>query len=687
MPKASPLQSNFSGGEFSPLLSGRVDADRYGTGLATCLNYIPVIQGGLVRRPGTKFAYEVKDSTKSTRLVSFEFSTTQAYIIEFGDQYVRFYRNNGIILDAGLPYEVVTPYLEADLFELKFTQSADVLYITHPNYAQRKLTRTGHTNWTLTAITFLDGPYMATNITTTTLTPSAATGVGITVTASATTGINNDTGFQTTDVGRVIRMQQGTTWGYVRITGWTSTTVVTADVILSLTSTAAKSVWRLGLWSDTTGYPSCSTFYEDRLFFAGSGAAPNRLDGSKSGDYENFSPTATDGTTAANNAVAFTFNSKTVNNIRWLENDERAISAGTVSSEWVVRPSTLSEALSPTNISAKEATTYGSRDVAPLKVGKSVLFVQRAGRQLWELRYVYEVDGFNSDDMTEIAEHITYGGIVEMAYQQQPHSVVWAVRGDGVLLGLTYRRQIEGLRVGWHRHELGGFSDAAHTARAKVESVAVIPSANGAYDELWMVVQRNINGNNVRYVEYMAAFFSDADTQADAYFVDCGASYSGAPATVISGLTHLEGESVVALADGAVTPAQVVTGGQITLSKAASKVHVGYGYNSDGKQLRIEAGSADGTALGKTRRTHRVGILVHRSLGLKIGMSFTKMDTLTFRKTEDPMDIAPELATGMLSQRIEANYDFDNQFCFRQDQPLPSTVLAIGPQLVLQDRG
>jgi hypothetical protein len=476
-------------------------------------------------------------------------------------------------------------------------------------------------------------------------------------------------------------------WGYVRITGHTSPTIVTADVILSLTSTAAKSVWRLGLWSDTTGYPSCSTFYEDRLFFGGSSAAPNRIDGSKSGDYENFQPTATDGTVAANNAVAFTFNSKTVNNIRWLENDERAICAGTVSSEWIVRPSTLSEALSPTNISAKEATTYGSRDIAPLKVGKSVLFAQRAGRQLWELRYVYEVDGFNSDDMTEIAEHITSGGVVEMAYQQQPHSVVWAVRSDGSLLGMTYRRQIEGLRVGWHRHELGGFSDAAHTTKAKAESVAVIPSADGTYDELWMVVQRNINGSNVRYVEYMAAFFKDTDTQADSYFVDCGASYNGTPATTISGLTHLEGESVVALADGAVTPAQVVTGGQITLSKAASKVHIGYGYNSDGQRLRDEAGSADGTALGKTRRTHRAGFFLHRSLGLKFGMSFDKLDTLVFRKTEDLTDEPPPLFSGILSQRIEANYDFDNQICFRQDQPLPSTILAVGPQLVLQDRG
>jgi hypothetical protein len=142
MPKVAPLQSNFNGGEFSPLLYGRVDTDRYGTGLATCLNYKPTIQGGLIRRPGSYYVAEVKDSTKATRLVEFEFSTTQAYIIEFGDQYFRFYRNHGQI---GAPYEIASPYLEADLFDLRFTQSADVLYITHPDYEPRKLSRTGHT--------------------------------------------------------------------------------------------------------------------------------------------------------------------------------------------------------------------------------------------------------------------------------------------------------------------------------------------------------------------------------------------------------------------------------------------------------------------------------------------------------------------------------------------------------------
>lgn len=754
MAKVSPLQSNFTGGEASPLIAGRVDADRYRTLLATCLNYVPIVQGALVRRPGTRYVAPTKDSTKVARLVSFEFSTTQAYIIEFGNLYVRFYKDNGQILTApATPYEVTTPYLEADLFALKFTQSADVLYITHPRYAPRKLTRTGHTAWTLTTITFLDGPYGSTNITTTTLTPSAATGLGITITAgplgaitgaadngagliritdaahgysdginlriTGVTGTTEANGVWTIDVidadtydllgstfvnayaaggatrpalfaatdvgppGRIIRVQQGSVWGYARITGFTSESVVTADVVSTLTSTAAKLIWRLGVWSDTTGWPTCSTFYEDRLFFG----TNQRLDGSNSGDYEYFGPSDTAGTVVASNAVAFTLNSNTVNIIRWLATDERALIAGTVGEEWVIRPSTLNEALSPTNISAKPSTHYGTADLSPVQAGKATVFLQRSGRKLRELRYVYEVDGFSASDLTILAEHVTVSEIKQMAYQQEPQPLLWAVRNDGVLALLTYEREADNLRAGWHRHIVGGFSDAAKTETAIVESVAVIPSADGAYNEVWLIVNRYINGATTRYVEYFARYFADSDEQVDAYFVDSGQTYEGAPATVISGLDHLEGEILAVLADGAPQPDVTVASGAVTLSSAAAKVHLGFGYNSDGRQMRLEAGAQDGTALGKTRRPHRCGFLVHRSLGLKIGTDFDALDEVTFRKAGDPMDTPPVLFTGVIEGTIEADYSTEAQICWRQSQPLPSTILAVMPQLVTQDRG
>lgn len=841
MPRVSPLQNNFSSGELSPLFFGRTDADRYKTALAVCKNYLPTIQGGLIRRPGTMFVSEAKDSTKKIRLIPFEFSTEQAYILEFGDQYIRFYKDNALItlnpqnltaatqanpvvvtysgsdtysngdrviitgvsgmtqlnnrefivanVNTGANtfelkdttntnvngtgyeaytsggsiseiYEIASPYLEADLFEIKYTQSADIIYLVHPEYAPRKLTRTGHTSWTLTAINFLDGPYLSTNTTSTSLTPSAATGTGITLTASSIVGINDGLGFLTTDVGRLIRIKEGSTWGYVKITGYTSTTVVTVDVINTLTNTSAKTVWRLGLWSDTTGYPSCVVFHEDRLTFAGSPASPQRLDASRSSDYENFAPTETDGTVGPSNALAFSFNSNDVNVVRWLAADEKGLIVGTVGNEWLVRPSSFGEALTPTNINAKKSTSYGSADIQPVQVGKATLFIQRAGRKLREMTYFYDADGFRASDITVLAEHVTGSGIVQLAYQREPQSIVWAVRNDGVLAAMLYERDIDNINVGWSRHIIGGVSDAANSD-AIVESVAVIPSPTTERYDTWVVIKRRINGRTVRYVEYITKLFEDLDDQQDAFFVDSGLTYddpktisaattanpvvitatahgfsngdrvlitevkgmeelntntftvAGATAntfqlsgingtsynayvsggevrklvSTISSLNHLEGQTVSICADGAALPDDVVTNGKVELTNPSAVVHIGFGFNSDGQLLRIDAGSADGTALAKLRRTNETGFLLHRTLGFKIGMNFDELDELTFRTSSDPMTRAPALFTGILTEHLEANYDFENQICWRQSQPLPGMILAVMPQMITQDKG
>jgi hypothetical protein len=759
MAKVSPLQCNFIGGEFSPLLYGRADSERYGVSLAVCKNYIPIIQGPVTRRPGTYYTAATKDSSKKSRLMPFEFSTTQAYILEVGDQYIRFYRNNGVIESSpGVAYEIATTYLEAHLFELKITQNADVLFITHPLYAPRKLSRVAHTNWTLTTIDFLDGPYQAQNVGATTLTPSATSGTGITITASAAT-------FVSTDVGRLIRIKHSATWGYAKITAYTSTTIVTADVKSNFGATSAVTIWRLGLWSDTTGYPSTVTFHEDRLFFAGCTSFPQRLDGSRSGDYENFAPTDVDGTIVASHALGFSLNANDVNVIRWMTSDEKGLLVGTVGGEWYVRAASTNEALNPANVSAKKSTSYGSANVQPVQVGKAALFIQRAGRKLRDMQFYYDVDGFRAADMSLLSEHITAGGIKQLAFQKEPQQIVWCVRGDGALIGMTYERDDQEIKVGWHRHILGGYGDGAQGI-CQVESVATIPAADGTRDELWIVVKRYINGQTKRYVEFLTKLFEDTDDQQDAFFVDCGASYdvpitmtaatkaspvvitaashglvdgdkiriaevkgmteingttyvvanktantfelndssgnaingtnfttyvSGGEVrkliTTISGLSHLEGETVDILADGAVLPSQVVTGGSITLTSMSAVVHVGYGYNSDGQMLRLEAGSEDGTSIGKTRRIHRVGFYLHRSLGLEYGMSFDDLDTVTFRNSSDSMTRAPALFSGILSENIESDYDFENQICWRQSQPLPSTILSVMPQMVTQDRG
>lgn len=728
MPKVSPIQNNFNAGEFSPLLYGRVDIEKYKSALKTCLNHVLYVQGGATRRPGTYFVAEVKDSSKATRVVRFEFSVTQAYIIEFGDHYCRFYKDHGQIQVSGVAawsgatnyvvgdlaeqagvnyyckvahvnqappnatywhaltgtiFEIPTPYDEADIFELKFTQSADVLYIAHPGYAPRKLSRTGHTAWTLTEIDFLDGPYLNTNATATTLTLSGTTG-SVTVTASAAAGINDGQGFLSSDVGRLIRWKDPAgNWTWLEITAWTSATVVTATIRgANASGTTATVNWRLGLWSAYTGYPGAVSFYEDRLFWGGSSAYPTRIDGSKSGDYENMEPTAEDGSVADDNAVAFSLNANEVNVIRWLMEDEKGLLAGTVGGEWLVRPSAASEALSPTNVSAKKSTAYGSANCAPVRAGRATLFVQRHRRKIRELAYLFEVDGFRAPDLTVLSEHITSSGIKEIAYQQEPQSIVWAVRNDGVLAGLTYERDQE--VVGWHRHTLGG---SFGTGSAVAESAACIPAPDGTRDEAWLVVKRTINGTTVRYIEYMTKLFDDDDAQEDAFFVDCGLTYDGAAVTTIAGLDHLEGETVAVLADGATHPDCAVASGQITLDRPASVVQAGLAYRSDGQMLRLDAGAADGTAQGKLQRAHLATFRLHNAAGLLVGRDFDNLDAIPFRDSEDDTGAAVPLFTGDKEVSWDGDYTTENYFCWRVEQPVPCTVLAVMPQLHTQDRG
>lgn len=837
MAKASPGQLSFNAGELSPLAAARTDSEQYGAGLKTCINYALTTLGPATHRPGTYLAAPVKDSSRVTRVIRFEFSTTQAYIIEFGHLYCRFYRDNaqvtlteqnitgitqanpavvtydgadtfanddrvviaGVVgmtevnnreftvagVDAGANtfqlsgvdstgytaytsggtvaeiYEIATPYTEADLFALDFKQSADVLYITGTVFMPRKLSRTAHTAWTLTECVFIDGPYLLQNTTATTLTPDVAvngaavavTGAadngsgliritavahgfatgnatkieGVTgtteanghwlvtvitadtfdlqgsafvnayvsggtssrravVTASAVTGINGDTGFKSTDVGRLIRMKQGGVWGYVRIAKFTSTTAVIADVFNTLTSTAAKLDWRLGAWSDTTGYPGALTFYEDRLVFGGAPNEPHRIDGSKTGVYENMSPTGTDGVVANDNAISFTLNASSVNRIYWLEDDESGLLIGTTGGCWAMRASIQNEALTPTNVSAKRFTGFGSKYTRPVRSGRAVLYVQRDGRVLREITYGSAKNGYTASDVSIASGHITKGGMSELAYQQYPHETAWAVRADGTLLGMLHSLPENSDRAvrGWHRHLLGGsFGSGA----AVVESLAVIPSVGGSFEQLWMVVKRTINGATVRTIEYMTRFFeSGVDVIEDAFFVDCGLTYSGPAADVISGLWHLNGQTVSVLADGSAHPNRVVDNGKITLDRLASIVHVGLYRPADGETLIYEAGAKDGTAQGKTQRIHGVTYRLDSTVGMQHGPNFSSLKDIIFRTSEDTTGAAIVLFTGDKYEMFDGNYSTAARICWRQALPMPSTIIGIYPQIVTQDR-
>ncbi len=761
MARASQIQNAFNAGELSSLMLGRSDVDKYGAGLFVCLNALCLSQGAWTRRPGTAYLHQTRHHDKNSRLIPFQFSVTQTYVLEFGEGYIRFFTEHGILAEASQTFtavtkaspgvvtktahgysdgdrlylsdivgmtqlagrevvvtnktantfelydsdgnaidttdydtftsgkmskilEIETTITEEELPEVRVTQSADTLFIFHPDHKPQKLVRTSALSWTLSDLEFTDGPYDTMNTTSTTLTPSAATGTGVTLTASAVTGINGDAGFKSTDVGRLIRIKQGDVWGYCEITGFTSTKVVTVSVLSTLTDTTAKTDWRLGIWSDTTGWPRCGTFYEDRLYLAGAALFPQRLDGSKTGLYTNFSPSATDGTVADDNAVAFTLNADDVNAIKWLVPNEKGLLAGTSRGEWQVKAAALNEAITPTNISGRPSTRHGSADVAPISSGKATLFLQRASRKVRELAYVFEVDGFRAPDMTLLAEHITRPSITEMAYQEQPQTIIWSTRSDGVLLGFTYERDQD--VTAWHRHELGGQSDADGDFIPVVESVAVVPAPDATRDELYMVVQRYINGGEKRYVEYLSKIWEVDDEQEDAFHVDCGYTQVADTATdTVTGLWHLEGETITPYADGATHPAVTVTNGKITLTHKATVITLGYAYNSDGQTMPFDGGSQDGSSQGKVRRIARVGFCLVDTLGLKFGKDADNLTEILVRQWGDLAGAATPLFTGVIRERFEGGYDKLGQIYWRADGPLPATVLAVMPQATVSD--
>nr|BAR15343.1 putative tail tubular protein B [uncultured Mediterranean phage uvMED] len=665
MARVAAQLTNFTAGELSPRLDGRVDLAKYPAGCATVENMVIYPHGAAARRPGTQYIAPVKTSSAKTRLIPFEFSTTQTYILELGNQYIRFFRDNGQILSGGSPYEISSPYLTAELFDIKFAQSADVMYITHPNHKTRKLSRTGHTSWTLTEVEFTNGPFLDTNTSTTTLTASGVSG-SVTITASSNT-------FVSTDVGRQVRIGSG----HSKITNFSSATSVTVTTTTNFPNTNASTDWSLGAFSSTTGHPSCVSFFEQRLVFAATLNNPQTVYFSKSGDYENMDANI-GGTVADDDAIIYTIASNQVNAIRFMA-ASRTLIIGTAGGEFTVSGGGDNDAVTPTNILIKKQSNHGAANTDAIAVGNATLFLQRAKRKIRELAYNFDVDGYTAPDLTILAEHVTEGNIIEMAYQEEPLAIVWCVRGDGELVALTYQREQE--VVAWHRHVFGGVFGSG---KAVCESVAVIPKEDSEY-ELYMIIKRTIGGATKRYVEFLNTFDFDQTDNTSFNFLDSQLSYSGSSATTISGLSHLEGQTVSILANGATHPDKVVSSGSITLDRAVTKAKIGLSYTSILKTMRIDAGSQNGSSQGKTKRIYEVTARLFESVGVEVGPDLNNMERVPFRTSSDPMDQGIPPFTGDKEVEFRGNYDTDGFMIVRQTQPLPLTILSLYPRLITND--
>ena len=441
----------------------------------------------------------------------------------------------------------------------------------------------------------------------------------------------------------------------------------------------ADDEYQLGAFAPDPGFPSCVAFFERRLVFANTKSNPQTLYFSVAGDYTNFTAGVAD-----DSALTYTIGSNQVNVIRYLTSS-RVLLVGTSGGEFAVRAGSVDAPITPLNTQIKQQAKYGSADIQPLVIGATALFVQREQRKVRELVYSFDVAAYVAPDMTLLADHITESGVKEMAYQQEPSSVAWCVLENGKIAAMTYRREED--VVAWHEHIVGGTYTGGGVTYdyGFVESIAIISSGQRSEEEVYIAVRRTIDGSNVTHVERLKPIEFGNDVT-DAFYVDSGLTYDSTPATTISGLDHLEGETVSILADGAAHPDRVVSSGSITLQRSASKVHIGLPYESILQTMRIEAGGTEGTAQAKTKRIYDIDIRVLNSVGAKIGPSESNLDIIPFRDTGMSMDQPVPLYTGDKFIEFPGGYDNEGFVVVKQDQPLPLTILSIYPRLQTFDR-
>ena len=605
MPVTRTFSRAFSGGEISPEMFGRIDDKKYQSGAATMRNFISKPQGPAENRPGFAFVKEVKDSTKATRLLSFTFSTVQTMVIEMGNTYFRFhtqgqtllYSNgtawsgstnyvvgdiakysgtnyyaktahsnsqppnstNWYALPADFTYEIPTPYLEAELFDIHYVQSADVMTIVHPNHAPKELRRLSATKWELKEINFgspLTAPtgvsvaaYIPSSSSTNTDTYEAHEYVVTAIAAnlidesaqSSTASVNNNifvTGAKNTVTWnavtgaaryRVYKNQAGV-FGFLGETD--TTTIIDANIAPDFARTPP--IYET-TFSGTNNFPGAVSYFEQRRVFAGTNNEPQSILMTKSGTESNMSfglPIRDD------DRIKFRVAAREANTIRHIVPLTQLLLL-TGSAEWRIA-SVNSDAITPTSISVKPQSYVGANNAQPVIVNNSMVYAAARGGHVRELGYNWQANGFITGDLSLRAPHLFDNFLItDMALAKAPIPIVWFISSSGKLLGFTY---VPEQTVGaWHQHDTDG----------TFESVATVSEGND--DVLYAIIKRTINGASVKYIERMGSRLYEK--QRDSFFVDAGATYNGTntdasrTVTISAGTNYTRGESVTITAN------------------------------------------------------------------------------------------------------------------------------------------
>lgn len=788
--RASVTSNNFTSGEVTPLLFGRPELAAVQTGLQLCQNMKVLPHGGVTRREGTRYVGAVKNSTENSRLIPFVFGNDEAYIMEVGKQYIRFWTEAGQVLggteevvngtfDSGITswtdastgsgtvtwdaarqsmkltdliaipagttavarqtltglttsvlhnasfeitiqagstcvmsigstlggteyhvgyygsgthtlsftptgatvylqfssflqdtilvdsvsvkqasniLELVTPYEESEIDEVMYAQSNDVMWMCHRNHVPRQVTRTGVNAFSIQEASIQQGPFMPVNASATTMTLAAgsyAKGDSGTLTASTSYFVS------ASDVGQYMLLYDPadlTETVVVVIDSYSSGTVVNVtfqQAVPAGLQATASAIWAEQAIGPRHGYPSAVTLHDQRLVYGGTTSRPQNIYGSTIGDFDLFS-FGTD----ADDHYNFNLSTNQQSDINALVSKYNLIAMSN-SVEWNIMGGGLDSPITPSEVTARPQTSKGSKRFQPESVDDVVAFVQRAGRKVMMIDYDPQSRKLGTFDATLLSEHLTSEyTISQISYQAEHDKILWSIRSDGVLLGLTYDKAQE--VSAWHWHD---------TASGLFKSVATIPKSS--YDQTWAIVERTINGVTTKMIEYFVS--QDWRIDDNPYYVDSGVTFGGTATNTISGLDHLEGESVQVYSSGEYLGEFTVSSGSITLDREVTQAHIGLGYTSKMQEVPDVTGSQDGSSEGRKKGAQKISLRLYRTQAIKVNGDIKGLP-------REASATKPELFTGVMSAS-KLGWDYEAANTIESVGANPLTVLSINKRL------
>lgn len=657
--RTAPPQLSFSSGEISPLLWRRPDFIRYKTGLRLCRGFLPLVQGGVTRMPGTTMRGRVHEDAPA-RLIEFQFSAEDTLILEFTPLLMRVWRYGELVMDDGEPYELATPYDADAIWRLDFEQSADVVFLADGVLPIHRLARFALDNWELAPAEFSTGPFRLENDDEdVTVQASASTGT-ITLTASSALFDADQVGallrLRPTDfsqiplwtpntavsVGNLRRYENrvyeltlgsntgttpplhefgdqltdpGTRWkfvsddvGIVRITAVASATSATAEVTRTVPKACVDDPtwrWSEGAWSKIHGYPGALAQYDQRLVAAGTISEPRTLYFSAVGDFTDFTP-GVEADESFSYAIAGT---NSLNRIEWIQSGQRGLFVGALGEVYISRSTAPSQVIGPTTTEFRLVTGLGVGPARPIAPDGAPIYITRDLSRLIELRYSFESDASIPLELSLAAEHIGGMRLLEIAWQSSPARIAWMRLATGDLAAMIYDPTEEVL--GWA---------LCSVADGVVESLAVSRSADGSRDVLTLVVRREIDGEPRRFVEEMAEPYGVASGQAplcSAHHLFCASVWEDLePSQDTFSVPHLAGRTVDAwTCKGAFSNLTVAANGDVLLPVPVRNAIIGlFDFNHRIETLDLQATSHDGSAMGRPKRVRgQLGLAVHRT--------------------------------------------------------------------------